>query len=150
MNELNISPKAKGCCTPTAHNQKTNLEGEQDHLKELPVAILGAGPVGLAAAAHLESRGESFFLLEAGNQVGANILSWGHVRLFSPWRYNIDKAASVILKKHDWNQPDLESLPTGNELVEQYLQPLSNLPEIQPFINLNTKVLSIGIFLVKP
>ncbi|OHR73753.1 glutamate synthase [Bacillus sp. HMSC76G11] len=143
MNELNISLKANGCCTPTAQKAPTNSEVNQEPNK-LPVAIIGGGPVGLAAAAHLESRGESFFILEAGNQVGANILSWGHVRLFSPWRYNIDKVASALLEKNKWNQPDLEALPTGKELVEEYLHPLSNLPEIKPFLHLNTKVLSIG------
>lgn len=142
MNDLNISLKLNGCCVSANQVTAANPGGEQ--VTELPVAIIGAGPVGLAAAAHLESREESFFLLEAGNQVGTNILSWGHVRLFSPWRYNIDKAASKLLNKHEWNQPDLDALPTGKELVEQYLYPLSNLPEIQPFIHLNTKVLSIG------
>lgn len=144
MNNLKISLKANGCCAPTNQVAPINLEDETVRKTELPIAIIGAGPVGLAAAAHLQSRGEPFFLLEAGDQVGANILTWGHVRLFSPWRYNIDKAASVLLEKHNWNQPDLDALPTGKELVEQYLQPFSNLPEVQPFLHLNTKVLSIG------
>nr|WP_246218420.1 FAD-dependent oxidoreductase [Litoribacterium kuwaitense] len=111
---------------------------------ELPVAIIGGGPVGLAAASHLKKRGISFVLFEAGAQIGANILSWGHVRLFSPWRYNVDKAAKDLLHASGWMQPNLESLPTGQELVEQYLQPLSRLPQMKPFIHLNTTVLSIG------
>lgn len=61
--------------------------------KELPIAIIGAGPVGLAAAAHLANIGERFILIESGDSVGSNILNWGHVRLFSPWQYNIDKIA---------------------------------------------------------
>src|SRR5687768_11416859 len=58
----------------------------------LPVAVIGAGPVGLAAAAHLLSRGEAPLVLEAGEAAGASIREWGHVRLFSPWRSVVDPA----------------------------------------------------------
>ena len=60
--------------------------------KSLPVAIIGAGPVGLAASAHLSARNQPFILFETGSSVASNILSWKHIRVFSPWRYNIDKA----------------------------------------------------------
>ncbi len=53
---------------------------------ELSVAVIGGGPVGLAAAAHLAERGMPFVVLEAGESVGASISEWAHVRLFSPWR----------------------------------------------------------------
>ena len=66
-------------------------------LTSLPVAVLGAGPVGLAAAAHLLARGLTPLVLEAGSGVGANLASYRHVRLFSPWRYNMDKAALRLL-----------------------------------------------------
>lgn len=52
----------------------------------LPIAIIGAGPVGLAAAAHLVERRLPFVALEAGADAGAAVRQWGHVRLFSPWR----------------------------------------------------------------
>jgi cation diffusion facilitator CzcD-associated flavoprotein CzcO len=55
----------------------------------LPVAVIGAGPVGLAAAAHLVECGETPLVLEAGQTIGASMLAWGHVQLFSPWRYVI-------------------------------------------------------------
>ncbi len=97
----------------------------------LPVAIIGGGPVGLAAAAHLLKKGEKFIVLEAGNSVGSSILEWGHVRMFSPWQYNIDQAAKELLENAGWTSPDEEALPTGRELVEEYLLPLSNLPEIK-------------------
>jgi cation diffusion facilitator CzcD-associated flavoprotein CzcO len=38
-----------------------------------PVAIIGAGPVGLAAAAHLASRNMPFIVFEAGRSVGAHL-----------------------------------------------------------------------------
>jgi len=62
----------------------------------LPVAIIGAGPVGLAAAAHLLRRGETPLVFEAAPSVGAAILEWGHVRLFSPWRYLIDRETAAF------------------------------------------------------
>lgn len=42
---------------------------------ELPVAVIGAGPVGLAAAARLLAQGEEPVVFEAGSQVGAGMLS---------------------------------------------------------------------------
>ena len=65
-------------------------------LETLPVAVIGAGPVGLAAAAHLLARGLPVRVYEAGATVGASIRDWGHVRLFSPWRYNVDPAAKAL------------------------------------------------------
>ena len=59
-----------------------------------PVVVIGAGPVGLAAAAELAERRLPFVVLEAGNSGGAAVRQWGHVRLFSPWRYNVAPAAA--------------------------------------------------------
>lgn len=125
-------------------NQTSCCDTPDKEKSHLPVAIIGAGPVGLAAAAHLISKGEPFILFEAGDEVGANIKKWDHVRLFSPWEYNIDKAARELLLATDWIAPQNAEIPTGKELVEQYLKPLAALPEISPFINLNTKVTGIS------
>ncbi len=130
-----------GCCVPSA---KINLDVAKSPNKELPIAIIGAGPVGLAAAAHLANIGERFILIESGHSVGSNILKWGHVRLFSPWQYNIDKIAKIILENHAWKVPVLDNLPLGSELVNDYLKPLANVPEIKPYLSLNTKVVSIS------
>lgn len=110
----------------------------------LPIAIIGAGPIGLAAAAHLAQRKMSFLLLEAGKSVGQNFLSWQHVRVFSPWKYNIDKAAEELLAQTNWVSPTKEDLPTGKELVKNYFIPLSKHTAIAPNLHLNSKVLSIG------
>lgn len=110
----------------------------------LPVAVIGAGPVGLAAAAHLTLRGIPFLLFEAGAFAGQNILSWEHVRVFSPWRYNVDKAARQLLNETGWIAPDDDGLPTGRELYERYFQPLANLAEIKPFVHNHSKVVSVG------
>src|SRR5687767_10904401 len=109
---------------------KRNNTMKQHNL--LPVAIIGAGPVGLAAAAHLTLRNQPFILFEAGETFASNILSWKHVSVFSPWKYNIDKAAKQLLLESGWLLPDEEALPTGKELYEIYFKPLANLPAFKP------------------
>jgi len=111
---------------------------------KLPVAIIGGGPVGLAAAAHLVTKGESFVLFEAASQVAGNVQQWSHVRLFSPWQYNIDKAAMKLLEVHGWKAPLDTDLPTGEDLVKQYLDPLAQLPQIKPYVHYDAKVVAVG------
>jgi hypothetical protein len=110
----------------------------------LPVAVIGAGPVGLAAAAHLVERGETPVVLEAGDRIGATVRQWGHVRVFSPWRYNVDPTAARMLAGSGWTMPDPERLPTGQELVTEYLEPLAALPRIRPHLRLGTRVVSVS------
>ncbi|MET0768189.1 MAG: FAD-dependent oxidoreductase [Aeromicrobium sp.] len=92
---------------------------------ELPVVVIGAGPSGLAAAAHLRSRGLPVVVLEAGRSAGAAVREWGHVRLFSPWSELIDPAAEKLLVDAGWTSPDLTRYPSGAEWVDRYLQPLA-------------------------
>jgi len=122
------------CCGQSAVNN-----GEHSY----PVAIIGAGPVGLAAAAHLVSRGERVLVLEAGATVGAHVVEWGHVQVFSPWRFNIDEVSAKLLRAHGWSDPDPDVLPTGIELLSQYLRPLAAIPELAPHIRLNSRVTRI-------
>jgi len=112
--------------------------------QQLPVVVIGAGPVGLAAAAHLTERDLPFLVLEAGTEAGTSIRRWGHVRLFSPWRYDIDAAARRLLDAAGWDAPDLDALPTGAELVDAYLQPLAKLPGLAPHVRYGAKVAAIG------
>jgi len=109
----------------------------------LPVAVIGAGPVGLAAAAHLSERGIPFVLFEAGDDVATSIREWSHVRLFSPWRYNIDPAAGRLLERNGWIWPDGEEHPTGRELIERYLEPLALLPEISRGLRTSRRITAI-------
>lgn len=109
----------------------------------LPIAVVGAGPVGLAAAAHLVSRGLTPIVFEGGASVGASLLEWGHVRVFSPWEYNIDSAAKALLEAAGWDAPEPTELPTGRQIVEQYLEPLAGLPAIAPCLKLSAQVTAI-------
>jgi Pyridine nucleotide-disulphide oxidoreductase len=109
-----------------------------------PVVIIGAGPIGLAAAAHLVSKGEWPLILEAGSSVGAHVMAWGHVQVFSPWRYNVDPVAGAMLRAAGWKEPDPDVLPTGAEIVAEYLQPLAALPQIAPHVRLDTRVRAVA------
>ena len=93
------------------------------HLDTLPVAIIGAGPIGLAAAAQLNERGIDFIIYEAGDRVANSMAAWGHTRLFSPWEHLVDPAAKRLLVATGWTAPDERALPTGSELIDEYLAP---------------------------
>jgi hypothetical protein len=114
-----------------------------NHFENLPVAVVGAGPVGLAAAAYLAERDIDFIVLEAGETAAASIGQWGHVRLFSPWRYNLDAAARRLLATTGWTEPDLDALPTGRDLIEGYLAPLAGHPAIAPSLRYDARVEAI-------
>jgi thioredoxin reductase len=112
--------------------------------KTAPVAVVGAGPVGLAAAAHLAERGREFVVLEAGPGIAAAIGEWRQVKLFSPWRYDIDAAARRLLEQAGgWIEPDLDTLPTGGELIEAYLEPLAKTPQLSGRIRFNSTVAAV-------
>ncbi|TGR01008.1 NAD(P)/FAD-dependent oxidoreductase [Mesorhizobium sp. M4B.F.Ca.ET.190.01.1.1] len=110
----------------------------------LPVAVIGGGPVGLAAAAQLVSRGIPVKLYEAGAHVGTNLRDWGHVRVFTPWRYCVDAAARMLLESHGWQMPEAEAFPTGGEIVDRYVAPLASLPELAPSIETNARVIAVS------
>lgn len=112
--------------------------------KTLPVAIIGAGPVGLAAAAQLLQRGETPIVFDAGAEIAASVRSWGHVHLFSPWRWCTDKAAVALLETYGWQHPDADMLPTGQELIDSYLLPLAQTPELRDQIHLNARVVAVS------
>lgn len=110
----------------------------------LPVAIIGAGPVGLAAAAELLSRGIEPLVLEAGTKVAAAVREWGHVRMFSPWRFNTNPAARALLEAEGWAAPDPEAYPTGAELVERYLAPLGACAALRGRIRTSARVTGVA------
>jgi 2-polyprenyl-6-methoxyphenol hydroxylase-like FAD-dependent oxidoreductase len=115
------------------------------HLKESTIiAIIGAGPVGLAAAAHLAQRDETPVIFEAGSSVAASVRSWSHVQLFSPWRYVVDEAARALLEETGWVAPDPESYPTSHTLVERCLEPLAALPAIAPHLRPDHRVTALS------
>jgi thioredoxin reductase len=106
------------------------------------LAIIGAGPVGLAAAAHALERGIAPIVLEAGPAAGHAIAQWGHVRMFSTWGLNIDKASARLLARNGWVSPDPLAHPTGAELRARYVEPLAKA--LEGHIRFAHRVRSIG------
>ncbi len=111
-----------------------------------PVVIIGAGPVGLAAAAHAAERGLEFVVLESGPHAGAAVGEWSHVRLFSAWRELVDPAARRLLEASGaWRAPELDTYPTGGEWRERYLQPLADLLAVRPGGSVRYDATVIGV-----
>lgn len=108
------------------------------------IAVIGAGPIGIAAAAHLIEKGLRPFVLEKGEYAGAAMSQWGHVRLFTPWKYVFDRAVLHLLEQLDWKKPDEEALPTGRDIVEQYLMPAANSPSLKPCITYGVEVVGVA------
>ena len=128
---------------PKFHNSGRKEYGYAS-LKSLPVAVIGGGPVGLAAATHLIARGLTVKVYEAGSEVSSNIRDWGHVRVFTPWRYCVDQAATTLLNRYGWRLPAADDYPTGAELVSSYLEPLAATPELAAVIETNARVTAIS------
>jgi len=116
--------------------------------QQLPIAVIGAGPVGLAAAAHLVQRGETPVIFERGAEIASSVREWAHVRLFSPWQISLDKVSVAMLEATGWQSPDPEAMPTGGDLITRYLQPLADLPGIRPHLHLNTRVTAVSRYRV--
>lgn len=141
---LKVSAEFQGACPACAAFMSLSLREAPQVETDLPIAVLGAGPVGLAAVAQLIERGLPFVALEAGSSVGANLLDYGHVRLFSPWKYNLDAAVVRRLKPTGWTAPPEAELPRAADIVSRVMQPFAALPEVARSLKLGARVLAIS------
>ena len=101
------------------------------------LAVIGGGPIGIEAALYGARLGYRVSLYEAA-EVGAHMLSWGHVRMFSPWWMNISSLGVAALQAEGWRPPDADKCPTGRDFVRQYLRPLAE--SMAPRVGLHTGV----------
>lgn len=108
------------------------------------VVVIGAGPVGIAAAAHLMERGLKPIVLDKGKSAGAAMLEWGHVKVFTPWKYLVDSAVMRLLDQTEWKYPEKESMPTGREIVEQYLIPAATSTALESKIVYEASVIAVA------
>jgi len=148
--QLKASAEFQGACPDSAVvmrlalPQARNTADTAGAAPVLPVAVLGAGPVGLAAVAQLIERGLPFIVLEAADRVGANLLDYGHVRLFSPWQYNVDAAMARLLKADGWQPPPADELPLAADVVGRVLAPFARLPAVAATLQLRTRVVALS------
>jgi thioredoxin reductase len=122
--------------------QPNRKDSSMNTLDSLPVVVIGAGPVGLSAASHLYTRGMAFQVLEAGAGVAECFRATAHVRLFSPWKMNVDPVAAQLLERRAWQPPDPTLMPTAGELRALYLEPLARA--LAPHVCFNTRVQAIS------
>ncbi|MEL4319420.1 FAD-dependent oxidoreductase [Leifsonia sp. YIM 134122] len=122
--------------TPTVR-RSSRLDG-------LPVAIIGAGPIGLAAAANLVERGVDFVIYERGDSIASSMRSWRHIRLFSPWEHLIDPAARRLLAATGWQEPPVGVAPYAAGIIDDYLAPLAALEPIASRTRTSVSVESVS------
>lgn len=106
--------------------------------KDLFIAIIGTGPIGLECGLQAFQRGYRFILFESGEDIASNVRLWSHVRLFSPLSMNISSLGKSLLNLNDHNDDYL----TGGEYLQRYLRPVSEL--FPSNIRLRHRVISIG------
>ena len=108
------------------------------------IIIIGAGPVGLSAAAQVLLRGLTPIIIEKGQNAGDAMSQWGHVEVFTPWKYVVDKQLKALLLASGWQPPEEDLLPTGKQIVDEYLIPAANLPQLAKAIHFNHEVVAVS------
>lgn len=109
------------------------------------IAVLGAGPIGLEAALYARYLGYEVVLID---RVGpaANVLAWGHVRMFSPFGMNCSPLGLAAIETQDaaYRAPAEDALLTGREWTEQYLLPLSQTDLLDGCLRMGETIVAIG------
>lgn len=108
------------------------------------LAVIGAGPIGVEAAARAAREGFDVTVYEAGSAVGEHVRAWSHVQLFSPWEFNRSRWGVRRLPEVGVELADDETYPTGAEYLAQYLEPLADLIADDVRFCLNTEVLGVS------
>ena len=104
------------------------------------VLVIGAGPMGIAAAIGALDRGCDVIVLERG-EVGSSLRTWGATRFFSPLRMNLSPRMRELLGK---SMPDPESLLTGHEYADLVLRPLVERDPLRGRVLTQHNVIAVG------
>jgi thioredoxin reductase len=109
------------------------------------IAVLGAGPIGLEAAAHAAQLGHPVTVYDRGD-VAEAVGQWGHVRMFTPFGTNCTPLGlDLIRKEHPQHAlPGLNDLLTGNEYRDAYLVPLALTSKLGDAVKTRTFVVTVG------
>ncbi len=92
------------------------------------IAILGAGPVGLEAALAARAAGHRATVYEQAPTPAGNVRAWGHVRLFTPWDWNVSPRMRAALGDA---APAGNGFPTGDELAGRLLDPVARSLDVR-------------------
>ncbi len=109
------------------------------------IAVLGAGPMGIETALYARYLGYQVLLVER-DKVAANVLRWGHLRMFSPFADLHTTLGIAALRAQDpsYMAPPVDTQLTGRQWVEQYLRPLANSDLLADHIVCGATVQGIG------
>jgi len=107
------------------------------------LVVIGAGPIGLEAAAAALAAGFRVTLIESG-EVGQHLLAWGHVELFTPFFMNAGPAGLEILRKDAGSLPADGAYLTGRELRTAYLLPLAKRLETRCDLRIGTRAVCVS------
>lgn len=102
--------------------------------------VIGAGPIGIAAALESMHRGYDVTLLEGG-QPGDSLMQWGSTRFFSPFAMNVTPRMRAML---NGSARDDSALLTGREFVEGVLLPIAQQEPLRSRLKTRHRVLAIG------
>ena len=109
------------------------------------VAVIGAGPVGIEAALYARLCGLPVMVYEQG-EVGEYVQRWGHVRMFTPWSWNVSPLGLQVLQaeypQRTW--PGEGELLTGHEYRQEYLLPLAECSFLRDSLQLGMRVVQVG------
>jgi len=104
------------------------------------VLIIGAGPMGIAAAIGAADRGADVIVLERG-EAGASLRTWGPTRFFSPLHMNLSARMRELLGDA---MPDPDALLTGPEYVDRVLLPLIEREPLRGRVRTQHEVIAAG------
>jgi thioredoxin reductase len=107
------------------------------------VLVIGAGPMGIAAAIGAADRGHDVTVLERG-EVGASLRTWGPARFFSPLHMNVSARMRELLRQQSTADIDDEALLTGDEYVERVLLPLIDSEPLRGRVRTSRAVIAVG------
>lgn len=104
------------------------------------VLVIGAGPMGMAAAIGAADRGHDVTVLERG-EPGASLRTWGPTRFFSPLRMNVSARMRELLGD---KMPDEDALLTGAEYADRVLLPLVDSAPLRGRVRTGHSVIAVG------
>jgi thioredoxin reductase len=102
------------------------------------LAIAGAGPIGLAAAAEALDRGWEVTVFERG-EIGSALDRWGPVRCFTPLRMNLPERLLATVP-----EVDRDAYLTGPEMRTRVLEPLVARTALRGRVLTKHRVTAIG------